>query len=101
MARAWVCFNGVGTVAIFASGNVSSITDNGVGDYTVNIPTALPNENYAVVATGQYAFDLTVNGNPAGGAPTTTTTTACRFYAGDGYTGTRVDVYTSSVIFMN
>ena len=46
--RAWVNFNGTGTVAISASGNVSSITDNGNGDYTVNFTTAMPDANYAV-----------------------------------------------------
>jgi hypothetical protein len=46
--RAWVNFNGAGTVAIRASGNVSSITDNGVGDYTVNFTTAMPDADYAV-----------------------------------------------------
>jgi hypothetical protein len=46
--RAWVNFNGTGTVAIRASGNVSSITDNGVGDYTVNFTNALPDANYSV-----------------------------------------------------
>lgn len=45
--RAWVNFNGTGTVAIRASGNVSSITDNGAGEYTVNFATALPDVNYA------------------------------------------------------
>ena len=45
--RAWVNFNGTGTVAIRASGNVSSITDNGVGDYTVNFTTAMSDVNYA------------------------------------------------------
>ena len=45
--RAWVNFNGTGTVAIRASGNVSSITDNGTGDYTVNFATAMPDANYA------------------------------------------------------
>ena len=45
--RAWVNFNGTGTVAIRASGNVSSITDNGVGEYTVNFATALADANYA------------------------------------------------------
>jgi hypothetical protein len=49
MCRAWVNFNGTGTVAIRASGNVSSITDNGVGDYTVNFTTAMPDANYSVV----------------------------------------------------
>jgi len=45
--RAWVNFNGTGTVAIRASYNVTSITDNGTGDYTVNFTTALPDANYA------------------------------------------------------
>lgn len=49
--RAWVNFNGTGTVAIRASGNVSSITDNGVGDYTVNFTTAMPDANYSSVVT--------------------------------------------------
>ena len=49
LCRAWVNFNGTGTVAIRASFNVSSITDNGTGDYTVNFTTAMPDTNYAVV----------------------------------------------------
>lgn len=51
-ARAWVNFNGTGTVAIRAAGNVSSITDNGVGDYNVNLTAAMPDGNYSFVATG-------------------------------------------------
>jgi hypothetical protein len=51
-AKAWVNFNGTGTVAIRASGNVSSITDNGTGDYTVNFTTAMPDVNYAALASG-------------------------------------------------
>jgi hypothetical protein len=50
--RAWVNFNGTGTVAIRASGNVSSITDNGTGDYTVNFTTAMPDANYAAIPSG-------------------------------------------------
>lgn len=46
--RAWVNFNGTGTVAIRASGNVTSVTDNGVGDYTLNFTTAMPDANYVV-----------------------------------------------------
>jgi len=59
--RAWVNFNGTGTVAIRASGNVSSITDNGTGDYTVNFTTAMPDTNYC--------FNLSANddGTGAGG----------------------------------
>jgi hypothetical protein len=51
LCRAWVNFNGTGTVAIRASGNVSSITDNNTGDYTVNFTTAMPDADYAVNAT--------------------------------------------------
>ena len=51
--RAWVNFNGTGTPAIRASGNVSSLTDNGTGDYTVNLTTAMPDANYAVVTGGK------------------------------------------------
>ena len=47
-ARAWVNFNGTGTVAIRASGNVTSITDNGTGDYTMNFQTAMPDANHSV-----------------------------------------------------
>jgi len=53
MCRAWVNFNGTGTVAIRASGNVSSITDNGTGDYTVNFTTAMSDANYATSASGR------------------------------------------------
>ena len=49
--RAWVNFNGTGTVAIRGSGNVSSITDNGTGDYTINFTTALPDVNYSIVGS--------------------------------------------------
>lgn len=48
-AKAWVNFNGTGTVAIRASFNVTSITDNGTGDYTVNFTTAMADANYAAV----------------------------------------------------
>jgi len=46
--RAWVNFNGTGTIAIRGSGNVSSITDGGTGLYTVNLSTAMPDANYSV-----------------------------------------------------
>ena len=51
-ARVWVNFNGTGTVAIRASGNVTSITDNGIGDYTVNFTTALADADYSIVGLG-------------------------------------------------
>lgn len=52
--RAWVNFDGTGTVSIRASGNVSSITDNGVGNYNVNFLNAMPNANYTVSIGNQF-----------------------------------------------
>lgn len=72
--RAWVNFNGTGAVAIRASGNVSSITDNGTGDYTVNFTNAMSDVNYAVNvsgnvdATGNYGYSFAV---PYSTSPTT------------------------------
>ena len=56
-ARAWVNFNGTGTVAIRAAGNVSSITDNGTGDYWVNFTTAMPDTSYSMAGSAQYPVD--------------------------------------------
>jgi hypothetical protein len=53
--RAWVNFNGTGTVAIRGSGNVSSITDNGVGLYVVNLTNSLPDTNGAVLNGGCFS----------------------------------------------
>jgi len=50
--RAWVNFNGTGTVAIRASGNVSSITDDGVGLYRINMTNAMPDTNFCLQGTG-------------------------------------------------
>jgi hypothetical protein len=72
-ARAWVNFQGTGTVTIRASGNVSSITDNGTGDYTPNFTTAMPDVNYAVVANAAPSDNQRNNvtiGLSANGAPT-------------------------------
>jgi hypothetical protein len=80
-ARAWVNFNGTGTVAIRASGNVSSITDNGTGDYTVNFTTAMLDANYSITGTTSMLFGVNYNGavsinsvnsTAAESAPTTT-----------------------------
>ena len=77
--RAWVNFNGTGTVAIRASGNMSSITDRGAGQYTVNFATNLPDADYAVHGSGkianttQYARQLYPTG--------TFTTSSCQFTA--------------------
>jgi len=78
--RAWVNFNGTGVVAIRASGNVTSITDNGTGDYTVNFTTAMPDTNYACLVTGGGGNSL---GRVVGIAPkegVSPTTSAIRIY---------------------
>ena len=77
--RAWVNFNGTGVVAIRASGNVSSITDNGTGDYTVNFTTALSDANYAVIGS---AF-TNVTGSAGPNLNTTPTTSSVRVYTGN------------------
>ena len=62
-ALAWVNFNGTGTVAIRSSYNVSSITDNGTGDYTVNFATALSDANYSANVNAQRLNDKNTRGN--------------------------------------
>lgn len=89
-ARAWVNFNGTGTIAIRASGNVTSITDNGTGDYTLNYTTALPDTSYAIagMVVGFSATDnsgMMIAITPGATAYTTTntySTTATRITCG-------------------
>ncbi len=89
--RAWVNFNGTGTVAIRASGNVSSITDNNTGDYTVNFTTAMPDVNYATmltvagnrVATDQMLSNVATNGNANANNPELYSTTQVRIRSGN------------------
>jgi hypothetical protein len=92
--RAWVNFNGTGTVAIRASGNVSSITDNGTGDYTVNFTTAMPDADYSFVfgkrsSSTNTASLILVNGNP------TTSTFAVATFENN----TLTDANTASIAF--
>jgi hypothetical protein len=82
IAKAWVNFNGTGTVAIRDSFNVSSITDNGTGDYTVNFTTAMPNANYAIAGAAKYTtannnFALTIGDVNGTGAYSTTAVRVC------------------------
>ena len=85
-AKAWVNFNGTGTVAIRAAFNVTSITDNGTGNYTVNFTTAMPDANYSVTGiTGNFnggePGGLSVPTNPVRtGAPIEKTALAVRVY---------------------
>ena len=66
--RAWVNFNGTGTPSIRASGNVSSITDNGVGDYSINFISSMPSANYCVTGyAGRSSVGATLTGDSYGG----------------------------------
>jgi hypothetical protein len=99
-ARAWVNFDGTGSPSIRASGNVSSITDNNTGDYTVNFTTALPDANYvisSIVSTlvggdlgNLSAIHIGLRGG-GNGAPTTKTASACRIVAGNSSSGGSLD----------
>jgi hypothetical protein len=101
LCRAWVNFDGTGTVAIRAQFNVSSITDNGTGDYTVNFSNALTDANYSVIGLSGSV--------PTGGtnrlvseAPNglvTRTTSAIRIGVGIGGVATLIDdAYVNVVI---
>lgn len=100
--RAWVNFDGTGTVAIRASGNVSSITDNGTGDYTVNFTTALADANYSTCITGGG------NGASAASVPRTgelysattpTTSSTCRIWTKNSSSGAEDSPYINVAIF--
>jgi hypothetical protein len=99
--RAWVNLNGTGTPAARASGNVSSIGDNGAGDYTINFTTAMPDANYANVfgsntdnASGNFVSNMGVVSNS--GSVVTKTTSALRVLAKNqswvGTDGTEINV---------
>lgn len=106
-ALAWVNFNGTGTVAIRSSYNVSSITDNGTGDYTVNFSTALTDANYIPVfgTTGQGVGDNRASAVIQGvytTGPTTKTTSALRINTGATSSATPFDMFEINVaIFGN
>ena len=72
-AKAWVNFNGTGTVAIRAAFNVGSITDNGVGNYTVNYTAPMPDANYAAVAMVTYSGGPYITGHNSSVAQTAST----------------------------
>tara|TARA_R110002074_G_scaffold200293_1_gene368233 strand:+ start:122 stop:493 length:372 start_codon:yes stop_codon:yes gene_type:complete len=64
MAKAWVVFNGTGTVAVIGSYGVSSMTDLGTGQYRVNYTNSLSSTNYAVVVStlgATYQYDARPN----------------------------------------
>lgn len=83
--RAWVNFNGTGTVAIRASGNVTSITDNGTGDYTLNFTNAMPDTNYTIIGTcmgGYTGTNYVICGVKNASTSNTKTTTTAQITTG-------------------
>jgi hypothetical protein len=104
--KAWVNFNGTGTVAIRASDNVSSITDNGVGRFRINMTTALADSNYVVVGSvlnsttpGVNGISWVVGSDDAGATIGSSTTTS--FHIGTfSYPTTAADFqYTQVAVF--
>ena len=63
--RAWCRWNMNGTQSIYNSGNVSSLTDNGTGQTSVNFTTAMPDANYAVSGNRQYRGTFNFEGQTA------------------------------------
>jgi hypothetical protein len=88
VAKAWVNFNGTGTVAIRASYNVSSITDNATGNYTINFTTAMPDVNYAACGmvpgrgTTNSAMTIVICNAAESGAPSLMSTTQFQVLTG-------------------
>lgn len=89
--RLWADFNGTGTVAIRGSLNVSSITDNGVGDYTVNFSITLPDTNYVPLQPVNTSLVVT--------AHNARTTTSCRVNVFS-VAGTPTDVAVTSLAIL-
>jgi hypothetical protein len=95
--RAWVNFNGTGTVAIRGSGGVTSITDNGSGDYSINFNFTMPGTNYAAnVTVGNTGF--TAAANAAVAWPAVYSTTSLRIGVSDNNTDLNTDVENINVI---
>lgn len=73
-ARTWGNVNGTGVVSIRASGNVSSITDNGTGNYTINLIVAMPDADYTVAPSANNTYGLALNEDSAISVTNYTTT---------------------------
>ena len=106
--RAWVCFDGSVAAAsmIKASGNISSITDNGTGDYTLNFATALPDANYAIAGMGvglsatniTGGNAITLQGSATAYLPNLKTATQARIMIGNSTNGVVADVQDISLV---
>jgi hypothetical protein len=95
-ARAWADLDGTGTATVDASGNISSVTDNGTGDYTLTFTTALPDANYnCVVTVSNYSINQIRQGNLHSSSARTTASVRIQCYAiaGGGDTATFLSDY--------
>ena len=90
--KAWVNFNGTGTVAIRASYNVTSITDNGTGDYTVNFTTAMANADYAISSIANEGTSVTMRASQFGPQTTTGVQVLARTFAAGVNAGALADM---------
>lgn len=79
LIKVWINFNGSGTVAIRDSYNISSLTDNGTGDYTLNFSDAFSNDDYCLAGTAGYNSEYISNHLTGGGATANYATSNCRF----------------------
>ena len=97
--RAWVNFNGTGVVSVIASGNVSSVTDNGVGDYTLNFATSMPNANYSISSSSTEldGVPIPVALRVSGTTPLLKSTSAVRVSIRSIYNSALVDINNISV----
>lgn len=102
-AQAWVNFNGTGVVAIRASKNVSSITDNSTGNYTINMTTALADANYCPVSSAQSVSGtgFTIGGLRGATALTTTSYSVVFTQQNAGVTNVADSEIVTSVVFAN
>lgn len=89
--RAWVNWNGTGTVAIRGAGNVTSITDNGVGLYTVNFTTAMSDTNYAVTGFANFGGSASIAGIMSFGSAFAPATGSVQVNSGNSTTGVAQD----------
>lgn len=109
ITKAWVQWNGNGSVTIRASFNVSSVTYNGTGDYTINFTTAMADANYSAVGSSAIADDGTFTEpvmqtkSVGGNALVTPTTTALRLttQGNGGSAGARNTQYVNVAVFGN
>lgn len=98
LARAWANFNGTGAIALRASGNISSITDNGVGDYTLSFMDYMPDVNFCTVIGVKQKEDNTSGGTLVGNlANYTSPTTSVRIRVFDSTVGTATDALICNV----